>query len=157
MLTGACDLGVRTVTASQVQYTAKLFVIPATIQRQAPIHQDSTWGCGCLSVPVSRSSGKRSWLPIRQERSIALMCCSSCVPKEHCGRPCCVATTKCPVHSGVRFRRLFPSPRTLNSAFLFARTQTTQCRSSTLTGSSTSPVPQIPEQIVEAVKHIPQE
>ena len=36
MLTGACDLGVRTVTASQVQYIVKLFVIPATIQRQAP-------------------------------------------------------------------------------------------------------------------------
>ena len=36
MLTDACDLGVRTVTASQVQYIVKLFVIPATIQRQAP-------------------------------------------------------------------------------------------------------------------------
>ena len=32
-------------------------------------------------------------VPIRQERSIAQKCCSSRVPKEHCRRPCCVATT----------------------------------------------------------------
>ena len=30
---------------------------------------------------------------IKQERSIARMCCSSRVPKEHCGRPYAVATT----------------------------------------------------------------
>ena len=43
-----------------------------------------------------------------------------------------------PVHSGNRSRRPFPSPKTLKSAFFFARTRTTQCQSSTLTGSSTS-------------------
>ena len=43
-------LGVQTVTASQVQYIVKLFAN----------HQDSIRGCGCLPVPVSRSSGKRS-------------------------------------------------------------------------------------------------
>ena len=62
-----------------------------------------------------------------------------------------------PVHSGNRSRRLFPSPRTLKSAFLFARTRTTQCQSSTLTGSSTSQCLRFLGRCVEAVKHIAQE
>ena len=57
MLTDACDLGVRTVTASQVQYIVKLFVVPATIQRQAPTIKTVQGAVDVLSVPVSRSSG----------------------------------------------------------------------------------------------------
>ena len=114
-------------------------------------HQDSTRGCGCLSVPVSRSSGKRSGCDqgrtvhcphvLFQLFSKRTLWTSMLCRNDTClwfGRTENRGCPTGPVHSGARSRRLFPSPRTLKSAFLFARDQTTQCRSSTLTGSSTS-------------------
>ena len=97
MLTGACDLGVQTVTASQVQYIDKLFVIPArTSQRRYNAKHQPSRQYKVLWMFVS-SSVSIEWLnvlvAIREERSIARMCCSSRVPKEHCGRPYSVATT----------------------------------------------------------------
>ena len=124
--------------------------VPATIQRQAPTIktvQGAVDVCQfqCLDRVVN------VLVAIWEKRSISVMCCSSCVPQEHCGRPCCVATTRARdlegqktvdvpqiQYTGAGSRRLFPSPRALKSGFLFARTQTTQCQSSTLTGSSTT-------------------
>ena len=98
MLTSASDLGVQTVTASQVQYIVKLFVIAArTFQRRYNAkHQPSRQYRG-LWMFVSSSVFDRVvnvLFTLREERSIALIGCSSCVPKAHCGRPCCVATTR---------------------------------------------------------------
>ena len=98
MLTGASDLGVQTVTASQVQYIVKLFVIPArTFQRRYNAkHQPSRQYRG-LWMFLSSSVFDRVvnvLFTLTEERSIALIGCSSCVSKEHCGRPCCVATTR---------------------------------------------------------------
>ena len=164
-LTGSCDLGVQTVTASQVQYIDELSVIPArstkdpictkdsgvtqfqrldpvmdvpaAIQRQAPTIKTVHGAVDvCQFQCLDRVANVL--IPIRQELSFARMCCSSRVPKEHCGRPCCVATTSAcdsegtenrgcptgPVHSGARSRRLFPSQRTLKSAVLFSLNQT---------------------------------
>ena len=66
--------------------------VPATIQRQAPTIktvQGAVDVCQfqCLDRVVN------VLVAIREERSIARMCCSSRVPKEHSGSPCCVATT----------------------------------------------------------------
>ena len=46
-----------------------------------------------------------------------------------------------------------PSPRTLKSTFLFARTQTSSVQH--IDGIIKVPVPQIQEQVVEVVKNIP--
>ena len=77
---------------TQFQRLDPVMDVPAAIQRQTPTIKTVQGAVGvcqfqCLDRVVN------VLVPIMQERSIAQMCCSSRVPKEHCGRLCCVATT----------------------------------------------------------------
>ena len=119
-------------------------------------HQDSLRGCGCLSFQLARS--------------IALLCCSSNVRKEHCGRPCCVATTRACDLDGQKTVDVTRSS-TLRSSIstTFTIAENTQISFplranpndrvpvQQIDGIINVPVSQIPGPIVEAVKHIPQE
>ena len=77
---------------TQFQRLDPVMDVPAAIQGQAPTIKT---GQGAVNVCQVQCLDRVVNVPvaIRQERSIARMCCSSRVSKEHCGRPCCVATT----------------------------------------------------------------
>ena len=75
------------VRPAQIHWQRKwsiLCVAVVALQRQVPIIVSSSFFDRLVNLPVA----------IKQERSIARMCCSGHVPKEHCGRPYSVATTR---------------------------------------------------------------
>ena len=128
--------------------------MPATTERQAPTIKTAQ---GAVDVCQFQCLDRVVNVPvaIRQERSIALMCCSSCVPKNTADVH---VVSQRQVSSTLRssISTTISIAENTQISFPLRANPNDPVPVQHIDGIINVPVPQIPEQIVEAVKHIPQ-